>query len=133
MVVWHPDFVDGNRQPQQLRMVKKYWEVETEGSLEYFFDEVEENTTAATELSAPLTLLEAIDTEVVGMNDGGANILLNALNRVMDIDDDNPAPENNPSPTQMAQLCFQLDVDGSGNDVNLEHFQYVCTAMKFCF
>ena len=85
LVVWHPDFMDGNGQPQELHVVKKYWKVETEDCSEYFFDAVEENTTAATELAAPPTLPEVIDTEVVGTNDGGVNDLLNALNRVMEL------------------------------------------------
>ena len=69
----------------ELHVVKKYWKVEAEDCSEYFFDAVEENTTAATELAAPPTLPEVIDTEVVGTNDGGVNDLLNALNRVMEL------------------------------------------------
>ena len=87
-----------------------------------------------------------------GQNDRGANDLLNALSVVVEIDDDNePAPENVPSPqddasqhnsilsgdwghdricfrrqlnvpNQKARLHFDLDVN-SGNDINLQLFE----------
>ena len=70
-----------------------------EGDPDLFFDAVatSEETEVATASVVPLP--QAIDEEVSGRNDGGANDLLNALNGVVDIDNDNePAPENIPSP-----------------------------------
>ena len=38
LVVTHDNFVDGEGNPQELHGVKKYWQVETEGDQDYFFD-----------------------------------------------------------------------------------------------
>ena len=44
-------------------------------------------------------LPQVIDNEVIGVNDGGPQNLAAALNGAVDIDDDNePAPENVPTP-----------------------------------
>ena len=53
--------------------------METEDSSEYFCDAGEEDTTTATELAAPPTLLEAVHEEVTGKNDGGVNDLCRIL------------------------------------------------------
>ena len=93
-----------------------------EGDPDLFFDAVttSEETEVATASVVPLP--QAIDEEVSGQNDGGANDLLNALSGVVDIDDNNePAPENIPSPQDDAsqhnsilsgdwghdRICFQ--------------------------
>ena len=75
-----------------------------EGDPDLFFDAVatSEETEVATASVVPLP--QAIDEEVSGWNDRGANDLLNALiSGVVDIDDDNePALENIPSPQDNA-------------------------------
>ena len=95
----HADFVKADGDPILLHGVKKHFKIDMEGDPDLFFDAVatSEGTEVATASVVPLP--QAIDEEVSGWNDGGANDLLNALNGVVDIDDDNePAPENIPSP-----------------------------------
>ena len=70
-----------------------------EGDPDLFSDAVatSEESDVATATVAPLP--QAIDEEVSGQNDRAANDLLNALSGVVEINDDNePAPENVPSP-----------------------------------
>ena len=92
LVVMHDDFVNGEGNHQELHGVKKYWQVETEGDQDFFFD------IAPTSEEMPLPLLpDAIETELDGGNDGRQNNLLVALTGVVDIDDDNePAPRTSP-------------------------------------
>ena len=58
LVVMHDDFINGEGNPQELHGVKKYWQVETEGDQDYFFD------IAPTSEEMPLPLLpDAIEPE----------------------------------------------------------------------
>ena len=67
-----------------------------EGDPDYFSDEVTKDDTEQLEEEV---LPQVIDDEVMGVNDGGPQNLAAALNEVVDIDDDNdPAPENIPTP-----------------------------------
>ena len=122
LIVQHADFVNNNGEPVLLHRVKKHFKIGMEGDLDIFFDAVAtgEVTEVATATVAPLH--QAIDEEVSGQNNGGANNLLNALSGVVEIDDDNePALENIPSPQDDAsqhnsilsgdwghdRICFQ--------------------------
>ena len=70
-----------------------------------FFDVVATSEETEVAIASVVPLPQAIDEEVSRWNDGGANDLLNSLNGVVDIDDDNePAPENIPSPQDDASL-----------------------------
>ena len=152
LIVRHANFVKADGDPILLHGVKKHFKIDMEGDPDLFFDAVttSEETEVATASVVPLP--QAIDEEVSGQNDGGANDLLNALNGVVDINDDNePAPENIPSPqdnasqhnsilsgdwghdgicfrrqlnvlNQKARLHFDMDVD-SGSDINLQLFE----------
>ena len=69
-----------------------------EGDPDLFFDAVATSEETEVATASVVRLPQAIDEEVSGCNDGGANNLLNALNGVVDLDDDNePAPEHIPS------------------------------------
>ena len=97
-----------------------------EGDLDLFFDAVATSQETEVATSSVVPLPQAIDEEVSGRNDGGANDLLNALNGVVDIDNDNePAPENIPSPQDDASqhnsiLSGDWGHDGIASDDNTE-------------
>ena len=79
-----------------VNAVKRHFKVENEGDPYYFFDGVakDDNKQAEEEV-----LPQVINDEVMGVNDGGPQNLAAALNGVVDIVDDNdPAPENVPTP-----------------------------------
>ena len=62
-----------------------------------FFDAVATSEESDIATATVARLPQAIDEEVSGRNDGGANDLLNALSGVVEIDDDNePVQENVP-------------------------------------
>ena len=68
-----------------------------------FFDAVTTSEESEVATASVVPLPQAIDEEVSGRNDGGANDLFNALSGVVDIDNDNkPALENIPSPQDNA-------------------------------
>ena len=96
LIVTHNDFKDDNGELLELYAVKRHFKVENEGDPDYFFDAVakDDNEQAEEEV-----LPQVINDEVMGVNDGGPQNLAVALNEVVDIDDDNePAPENVPTP-----------------------------------
>ena len=96
LIMTHNDFKDDDGELLELYGVKKHFKVEMEGDPDYFFDEVTKDDTEQPEEEV---LLQVIDDEVMGVNDGGPQNLPSALNWVVDIDDDkNPAPENIPTP-----------------------------------
>ena len=87
------------------------------GDLDLFFDAIvtSEETEVATATIASLP--QAIDEEVSGRNDGGANDLLNALSGAVEINDDNePAPENIPSPQDNASQHNSIVSGDWGHD-----------------
>ena len=64
-----------------------------EGDPDLFFDAVATSEETEVATASVVSLPQAIDEEVSGQNDGGANDLLNTLSGVVDIDNDNePAP-----------------------------------------
>ena len=96
LVVTHNDFKDDDGELLELYAVKKHLKVEMEGDPDYFFDEATKDDTEQPEKEV---LPEVIDDEVMGVKDHGPQNLAAALNGVVDIDDDNnPAPENIPTP-----------------------------------
>ena len=82
LIVRHSNFVNNDGEPVLLHGVKKHFQIDMEGDPDLFFDAVatSEETEVATATVAPLP--QAIDEEVSGRNDRGANNLLNALNGV---------------------------------------------------
>ena len=95
LVMTHNNFKDDDGELLELDAVKKHSKVEIEGDPDYFFDEVTKDDTEQPEEEV---LPQVID-EVMGVNDGGPQNLAAALNGVVDIDDNNdPAPENIPTP-----------------------------------
>ena len=117
LIVQHADFVNNDGEPVLLHGVKKHFKTDMEGDPDLFFDAVatSEETEIATASVVPLS--QAIDEEVSGWNDGGANDLLNALNGVVDIDDDNePAPEKIPSPQDDASQHTSILSGDWGHD-----------------
>ena len=96
LIVTHNDFKDDDGELLELYAVKKHFKVKMEGDPDYFFDEVTKDDTGQPEDEV---LPQVIDDEVMGVNDGGPQNLAAALNGVVEIDDDNdPAPENIPTP-----------------------------------
>ena len=95
-VVTHNDFKDDDGELLELYAVKKHFKVEMEGDPDNFFDEVTKDDTEQPEEEV---LPQAIDDEVMDVNDGGPQNLAAALNGVVDIDDNNdPVPEIIPTP-----------------------------------
>ena len=96
LVVTHHDFKYDDGELLELYAVKRHFKVENEGDPDYFFDGVAKDDNEQTKEEV---LPQVIDDELMGVNDGGPQNLAAALNGVVDSDDDNePAPENVPTP-----------------------------------
>ena len=96
VMVHHNDFKTSSDDFIKLYAVKHYMKVTEEGSPDYFFDHP--NTELADEEEAPQALPQVVEDTLNGQSNE-AN-MLEALRRVVNIDDDNdPAPENIPAPT----------------------------------
>ena len=92
----HNDSQNDEANLHELHAVKHYFTVEEEGDLDLFFD-------AAGLGQEPegqqVPLPPVIDTDVNGVNHGGANKLIAGSTGVEEIDDDDkPAPKNIPVP-----------------------------------
>ena len=96
VVIHHDDFKTSSDDFVELYAVKHYLKVTEEGSPDYFFDHP--NTELADEEGAPQALPQVVEDTLNGQSNE-AN-MLEALRGVVDIDDNNnPAPENIPAPT----------------------------------
>ena len=95
-MIHHNDFKTSSDDFVELYAVKRYLQVTEEGSPDYFFDHP--NTELADEEEAPPALPQVVEDALNGQSNE-AN-MLEALRGVVDIDDNNdPAPENIPAPT----------------------------------
>ena len=90
------DFHDNEGNLHEVHAVKCHFTVEEEGDLDLLLD----GATLGQEPEGQQVLLPpVIRADVNGVNHGGANELIAALTRVVEIDDNNePAPENIPVP-----------------------------------
>ena len=96
VVIHHDDFKTSSDDFVELYAVKRYLKVTEEGSPDYFFDHA--NTELADEEGAPQALPQVVEDALNGQSN--ETNMLEALRGVVDIDDDNdPAPENIPAPT----------------------------------
>ena len=93
----HANFVNNDGELVLLHGVKKHFKIDMEGHLDIFFDAVATSEETEVATASIVRLPEAVDEELSGWNDRGANDLLNALSGVVDIVHDNePVPENIP-------------------------------------
>ena len=96
VVIHHDDFKTSSDDFVELYAVKHYFKVTEEESPDYFFDHP--NTELADEEEAPQALTQVVE-DALNCQSNEANTL-EALCREVDINDDNnPAPENIPAPT----------------------------------
>ena len=144
VIVHHDDFKTADGDYIELHAVKRYWKVFEEGDTDLLFDDPGDNVESEETLLVPLP--EAVDEALNGQS--VENNTIEALRDIVDIDDDNePAPENVPQPTDNTTrivstewghsgLCFRrvnnlgphrarlnFPVDGSRGDYYLQLFE----------
>ena len=98
VVIHHDDLKTSSDDFVKLYAVKRYLKVTEEGSPDYFFDHA--NTELADEEGAPQALPQVVEDALNGQSN--ETNTLEALRGVVDIDiddDNDPAPENIPAPT----------------------------------
>ena len=144
IIVHHDGFKTAEGDYIELHAVKRYWKVSEEGDTDLLFDDPGDNVESEETLLVPLP--EAVDEALNGQS--VENNTIEALRDIVDIDDDNePAPENVPQPTDNTTrivsaewghygLCFHrvnnlgphharlnFPVDGSRGDYYLQLFE----------
>ena len=96
IIVHHDDFKTADGEFIELHAVKRYFKVTEEGDPDLFFDDPGESQGQGE--AAPDPLPDVVGEVLNGQSE--INNTLEALRGVVDIDDDNePAPENLPAPT----------------------------------
>ena len=95
----------------ELHALKRYWKVSEEGDTDLLFDNPGDNVES--EETPPVTLPEAVDEALNGQS--VENNTIEALRDIVDIDDDNePALENVPQPTDNATRILSMEWGHSG-------------------
>ena len=96
IIVHHDDFKTADGEFIELHAVKRYFKVTEEGDLDLFFDDPGESQGQG--VATPDPLPDVVGEVLNGQSE--INNTLEALRGIVNIDDDNkPAPENLPAPT----------------------------------
>ena len=96
IIIDHDDFKMAEGDNIELHAMKRYWKVSEEGDTDLLFDDPGDNVESEETPLVPLP--EAVDEAMNGQS--VENNTIEALRDIVDIDDNNkPAPENVPQPT----------------------------------